>query len=196
MYLMIDNKDSFVYNLAAYFRELGHEIIVEQADRISPVELRINGIEGIIISPGPGKPGQAEVSLQILKKCKNLVPVLGVCLGHQVIAHAFGGVVCKGVRPMHGKVTQIKHTGKRLFQSLPETFSVTRYHSLVVEESTVRENFYIDAYSQDGAVMAISHKLFPLYGIQFHPEAVLTECGFEILQNFHILCKNWEERNA
>jgi len=191
MYLMINNKDSFVYNLVAYFKELGHHIDVYSTDAILHKDLNMNGIKGIIISPGPGKPEQATNVLKILQKYKNSIPIMGVCLGHQIIALAFGGVVCKGIRPMHGKVTELSHNGERLFKNLPGLFSVTRYHSLVVKESTVQKHFFIDSYSEDGVVMAISHKTFPLYGVQFHPEAILTEHGFDILRNFNNICEEW-----
>jgi len=196
MYYMIDNKDSFVYNLVAYFRELGCDIVIESADRINPNKLDMRSIRGIIISPGPGKPEEAEVPLQIVQEFGAQIPILGVCLGHQILAHAFGGTVCKGERPMHGKVTPITHTGKRLFKNLPPKFSVTRYHSLVALENTVANSFHIDAHAADGAVMAISHKEHPLYGIQFHPEAVLTEYGHDMLQNFLNLCKDWWNQHA
>lgn len=196
MYYMIDNKDSFVYNLAAYFKELGCDIVIERADRIAPETLDMHGVRGIIISPGPGKPGDAAVPLQIVREFGAQIPILGVCLGHQILAHAFGGIVCKGERPMHGKVTPITHTGERLFRDLPPSFSVTRYHSLIALEDSVTDHFHIDARVEDGAVMAISHKAHPLYGIQFHPEAILTEHGHKLLQNFLDLCKDWWNQHA
>lgn len=187
-YYMVDNNDSFVFNLAAYFKELGHDVVVERVDRIDIKAFDVNKFDGIIISPGPGSPEKALLPLQIIMKYKNRIPILGVCLGHQVIAHAFGGIVRKGQKPMHGKVTKLHNTGYRLFKGLPETFSVTRYHSLVVDEQTIGDNFFIDSFSEDGAVMAISHKSAPIYGVQFHPEAVLTEYGYDLLKNFHNLC--------
>jgi len=196
MYYMIDNKDSFVYNLVAYLKELGCDITVMQADQISPEQLDLPGVRGIILSPGPGTPAQAEVPLAVVERFSGKVPILGVCLGHQVIAHAFGGTVEKGVRPMHGKVSKIAHSGERLFRDLPTSFSVTRYHSLVALEDTVSDQFYIDSRSEDGAVMAISHKERPLYGIQFHPEAILTEHGHALLQNFITLCNDWWNQYA
>jgi len=196
MYYMIDNKDSFVYNLVAYFRELGCDIVTERADHIQLETLDMSSVRGIIISPGPGKPEEADIPLQILRDFGGQIPILGVCLGHQILAHAFGGTVCKGTRPMHGKVTPITHTGLRLFRNLPPGFSVTRYHSLVALEDTVTDAFHIDAQAEDGAVMAISHKEHPLYGIQFHPEAILTEHGHDMLQNFLDLCKDWWDQHA
>jgi len=196
MYYMIDNKDSFVYNLVAYFRELGCDIVVERADRINLETLDMSAIRGIIISPGPGKPEEADIPLQIVRDFGAQIPILGVCLGHQILAHVFGGTVCKGTRPMHGKVTPITHTGQRLFRNLSPGFSVTRYHSLVAVEDTVTDTFHIDAQAEDGVVMAISHKELPLYGIQFHPEAILTEHGHNMLQNFLDLCKDWWDQHA
>jgi len=196
MYLMIDNKDSFVYNLAAYFRELGCQITVRRADQISFDEIGLDGLRGIIISPGPGKPEEAVLPLEIVRELSHRIPILGVCLGHQVMAHAFGGTVQKGERPMHGKLSKVRHTGVRLFQNLPPLFSVTRYHSLVVKGDTLGGAFTVDAYAEDGAVMGISHRTRPLYGIQFHPEAVLTEHGHALLRNFLILCDDWWDGNA
>ena len=196
MYYMIDNKDSFVYNLVAYFKELGCDIVVERADRITLDTLDLQGVQGIIISPGPGKPEDALVPLQIIRDYAGQIPILGVCLGHQLLAHAYGGTVQKGERPMHGKVTPITHTGKGLFQSLPPVFSVTRYHSLVAAQDSIEHAFHIDATAPDGTVMAISHKEYPLYGVQFHPEAILTEYGHALLQNFLTLCNDWWNQHA
>jgi len=196
MYYMIDNKDSFVYNLVAYLRELGCDIVIDRADRISPDTLDLQGVRGIIISPGPGKPEEAEASLQIVRTYGDKIPILGVCLGHQILAHVFGGTVQKGNRPMHGKVTPITHTGRGLFRDLPPSFSVTRYHSLVAEERSITDAFHIDATADDGAVMAISHKERPLYGVQFHPEAILTEHGHALLQNFLDICNDWWNQHA
>ena len=196
MYYMIDNQDSFVYNLAAYFKELGCDIVIERADRIRPETLDLQGFRGIIISPGPGKPEEAAIPLQIVADYAGEIPILGVCLGHQILAHAYGGKVGKGMRPMHGKVSPITHTGKRLFQNLPPHFSVTRYHSLVADPTDLERSFHIDASAEDGVVMAISHKDHPLYGVQFHPEAVLTEHGHALLQNFLHICNDWWRQHA
>ena len=185
-----------MYNLAAYFKELGCKIILERIDKINIDKLDMSMVSGIIISPGPGKPEDAYVSINILKEYESKIPILGVCLGHQIMAYVHGGTVKKGIRPMHGKVTKISHSGKSLFLGLPSNFSVTRYHSLVTEEYSVSQKFNIDAKSQDGAIMAISHKELPLYGIQFHPEAVLTEHGHDILKNFLKICDDWWKKNA
>ena len=184
MYLMIDNYDSFVYNLKAYFEELGREIIVKRSDQITVDEIEKIQPQGIILSPGPKRPWDAEVCVQTVKRLQGKIPILGVCLGHQVLGHCCGATVEKGERPMHGKVTEICNRGTGVFQGLPEHFKVTRYHSLIVREDSIPAEYHVDAVSEDGAVMGLSHKNFPLYGVQFHPEAVLTEYGHELLENF------------
>lgn len=195
-YYMIDNNDSFVYNLAAYFEALGHEIIVENIENIDVNNLNIDNFNGIIISPGPGTPEQAIVSTAVLKSYIGKIPILGVCLGHQVIGYYFGATVKKGKRPMHGKVSILYNDGKGLFNRLPATFNVTRYHSLVIDKSTLPEEFIVDAVTEDQEIMAISHVKYPLYGVQFHPEALLSEYGYALLSNFNEICEMWERRNA
>lgn len=195
MYLMIDNYDSFVYNLAAYFEELGQEILVRRNDELSMEAIEALHPKGIIISPGPKAPESAGESVEIVQRFSNKIPILGVCLGHQVIGYACGGTVEKGKRPMHGKVTPIHHQGKRMFQDLPDGFGVTRYHSLVVCDTDLPENLEIDARADDGAIMAVSRTDAPVYGIQFHPEAVLTQYGHEILDNFNKICEEWWKKH-
>lgn len=184
MYLMIDNYDSFVYNLKAYFEELGREIIVKRSDQITVDEIEKIQPQGIILSPGPKRPWDAEVCVQTVERLQGKIPILGVCLGHQVLGHCCGATVEKGERPMHGKVTEITNMGTGVFEGLPKKFKVTRYHSLIVKENSIPADYHIDAVSEDGAVMGLSHKNLPLYGVQFHPEAVLTEYGHELLENF------------
>ena len=184
MYLMIDNYDSFVYNLKAYIQELGREILVKRCDEITLEEIEHMQPEGIILSPGPKRPWDAELCMEVTERFQGKIPILGVCLGHQVLGHCCGAVVQKGERPMHGKVTELKNNGTGVFAGLPEKYKVTRYHSLVVKKESVPEEYQIDAVSEDGAVMGISHKIWPVYGVQFHPEAVLTEYGHELLENF------------
>ena len=192
MLVMIDNYDSFVYNLAAYFEELNQDIKVIRNDKLTIEELEsIENLDGIIISPGPGRPQDGGLSLDIVRHFAGKLPILGVCLGHQIIGHAFGAVVKRGTVPMHGKVTPIHTTQNRMFSNLPETYEVTRYHSLVVDESSLPDELQIDAKTEDGAIMALSHKTYPVYGIQFHPEAVLTKYGHELLNNFITICKKW-----
>lgn len=184
MYLMIDNYDSFVYNLKAYIQELGREILVKRCDEITLEEIEHMQPDGIILSPGPKRPRDAELCMEVTERFQGQIPILGVCLGHQVLGHCCGAVVQKGERPMHGKVTELKNNGTGVFAGLPEKYKVTRYHSLVVKKESVPEEYQIDAVSEDGAVMGISHKIWPVYGVQFHPEAVLTEYGHELLENF------------
>lgn len=184
MYLMIDNYDSFVYNLKAYIEESGREILVKNCDEITIEEIEKMNLEGIILSPGPKRPWDAKLCVKVVERFQKKLPILGVCLGHQVIGHCTGATVCKGQRPMHGKVSRIQNFGTGIFKDLPKAYHVTRYHSLVVQKDTISDEFQIDAVSEDGAVMGISHKKYPVFGIQFHPEAVLTEYGHEILENF------------
>ncbi len=191
MYFMLDNYDSFVYNLSAYFRELGQDILVRRDDEITLSEIEALRPEGIILSPGPGKPSEAAASLRILDKFKGKIPILGVCLGHQAIGHYFGASVKKGSLPMHGKVTEITHCKTGMFAGLPQAFRVTRYHSLVVEREGLPSFLSVDASAGEGVIMGISHKSLPVYGVQFHPEAVLTEYGKELLDNFIKICVKW-----
>lgn len=193
MYVMIDNFDSFVYNLKAYFEELGREILVKRCDEIILEELEELNPEGIILSPGPKRPWDAELCVEAVKRFQGRIPILGVCLGHQVLGHCAGAVVEKGTRPMHGKVTEIRNHGTGVFAGLPEEFKVTRYHSLIVRGESLPKEYQVDAVSEDGAVMGISHKTLPLYGVQFHPEAVLTEYGHELLENFCKIAEKFRE---
>ena len=184
MYLMIDNYDSFVYNLKAYFQELGRDILVRRSDEITLADIQAMQPQGIILSPGPKRPWDAQLCVDTVKHFGGKIPLLGVCLGHQVLGHCAGAVVEKGARPMHGKVTRVHHNGTGLFAGLPREFDVTRYHSLVVRQETLPEDYQVDCVAEDGAVMGLSHRTLPLFGVQFHPEAVLTEYGHELLENF------------
>ena len=184
MYLMIDNYDSFVYNLKAYLQELGRDILVRRSDELTLDDIQAMQPQGIILSPGPKRPWDAQLCVDTVRRFGGKVPLLGVCLGHQVLGHCAGAVVEKGVRPMHGKVTRVRHNGTGLFAGLPREFNVTRYHSLVVRQDTLPEDYQVDCVAEDGAVMGLSHRTLPLVGVQFHPEAVLTEYGHELLENF------------
>ena len=196
MYLMIDNFDSFVYNLRACFEEIGREILVKRCDEITLDEISALRPEGIILSPGPKRPQDASLCVDAVKRFQGEIPILGVCLGHQVIGYCTGASVCKGRTPMHGKITLIRHNGTGCFAGLPETFSVTRYHSLTVQPDSLPDTYRIDAVSEDGAVMAISHRFLPVYGVQFHPEAVLTEYGHELLENFCRIAERFSQKTA
>ncbi len=197
MYLMVDNYDSFVYNLVSYFSEENIEMEILRNDLIKLEYIddliKNKKLDGIIISPGPKSPKDCGVCKEIVNKYYKKIPIFGVCLGHQIIAYVFGGedTVTKGKKPMHGKVNKIITNQKNIFKNLPKEFSVTRYHSLIVHEEKLLENFIVDAKTQDNVVMAISHKKYPLYGVQFHPEAVLTEYGHDMIRNFIALSESW-----
>ena len=197
MILMIDNYDSFVYNLATYFKELHCDIEIYRNDKITINEIEFlieeKKLEGIILSPGPKSPLESEVCLDIVNTFSQRIPILGVCLGHQIIGYCSGCDIIKAPIPVHGKISSIKHTGKRLFHNLPNPMNVTRYHSLIVDEKSLSDDFYIDGKTDDGIIMAISHKEYPLYGVQFHPEAVLTQEGHALLNNFIIIAKEWHK---
>ena len=191
--LLLDNYDSFTYNLLHAVKELGAtDIEVVRNDQIGLDN--VERFDKIILSPGPGIPEEAGLLLPIIKKYAATKSILGVCLGHQVLGHCCGAVVEKGSRPMHGKVTEIHTCGTGLFARLPESFHVTRYHSLVINGSSLPDDYQVDAISEDGAVMGISHRRLPLYGVQFHPEAVLTEYGHDILYNFCIAAEKFNCR--
>lgn len=195
MYLMIDNYDSFVYNLILYFKELGCQIEIKRNDEITIDEIRCKNYAGIIISPGPKSPKDAGISLDIIREFYREIPILGICLGHQAIAHAFGGLVVKGKVPMHGKVSTFTHENTPLFSNLPSSFLVTRYHSLVVEEETLPKELMVTGRTGDHVVMSLAHRRYPVYGLQYHPEALLTQYGHEVLQNFITICENWREQS-
>lgn len=184
MILMIDNYDSFVYNLIRYFRELGAAITVVRNDEITLSQIETMAPSHLVISPGPCSPSQAGISLETIQQFAGKIPILGVCLGHQAIGQAFGGNVVRALAPVHGKVQAITHQGAGLFQGAPQPLSVTRYHSLVVDRLTLPDCLEITAASTDGEIMALRHRQLPVVGVQFHPEAVLTDFGHGLLKNF------------
>lgn len=184
MLLLIDNFDSFTYNLAQYFGELGSELVVRRNDAISLEEIEALAPERICISPGPCTPHEAGISKEIILKFGQRIPILGVCLGHQCIAEAYGGEIVRAPRLMHGKASTITHNGNSLFSGLPTSFQAGRYHSLVVKRTSLPGCFDITAESDDGEIMALCHRQFPVYGVQFHPESVLTRDGKKILAQF------------
>ena len=184
MILMIDNYDSFTYNLVQYMGELGAEIHVERNDCISIPEIESMGPKKIVISPGPCTPAKAGISVEAVKHFAGKVPLLGVCLGHQSVGAAFGGEVIKAGQLMHGKTSEVRHDGKTLFKNLPNPIIATRYHSLVLNRKTLPECFEITAESDDNEIMGIRHKQLPVEGIQFHPESILTPNGKDLLKNF------------
>ncbi|MFQ5449046.1 MAG: anthranilate synthase component II [Nitrospinaceae bacterium] len=184
MILMIDNYDSFTYNLVQYLGELGAEVKVYRNDQVTVDEIEHQRPEKIVISPGPCTPGKAGISVDVVRRFAGKLPILGVCLGHQSLGVAFGGEVVKAGRLMHGKTSMIHHDGKNLFQNLPSPFEATRYHSLVLKRETLPNCFEITAESDDREIMGIRHKEFLLEGVQFHPESILTVCGKDLLKNF------------
>jgi anthranilate synthase/aminodeoxychorismate synthase-like glutamine amidotransferase len=185
MVLVIDNYDSFTYNLVQYLGELGAAVTVRRNDEATIDELRALGHERVVISPGPGRPEQAGVSLDVIQEFGPRMPLLGVCLGHQAIGLAFGGQVLRAPRPVHGKTSTIEHNGNGVFAGLAGSFQAGRYHSLVVEEKTLPAVLEVTARTkEDGLVMGLRHRSLPIHGVQFHPESVLTNEGRRILRNF------------
>jgi anthranilate synthase/aminodeoxychorismate synthase-like glutamine amidotransferase len=184
MILVLDNYDSFTYNLVQYLGELGAEMTVARNDKITIAEVEKLKPEAIVISPGPCTPNDAGITLDLIKHFHKSVPILGVCLGHQSIGQAFGGIVAKAPAVVHGKTTMIEHSGKGIFRNVPNKFTAARYHSLVVSKEHFPENLDITAWTDDGVIMGIQHKEFPTFGVQFHPESIATEYGKVILENF------------
>ncbi|HWA26374.1 MAG TPA: aminodeoxychorismate/anthranilate synthase component II [Lacunisphaera sp.] len=184
MLLVIDNYDSFTFNLVQYFGQLGVTMRVFRNDELTPAEAERLNPSRVLISPGPCTPSDAGVSLDIIKTFAGKKPVLGVCLGHQSIGQLFGGKVIRAPRQMHGKLSPIRHTGKGIFRDLPSPFTATRYHSLLVERSSLPDCLEITAETAEGEIMGLQHKQFSVHGVQFHPESVATDGGMKILQNF------------
>jgi anthranilate synthase/aminodeoxychorismate synthase-like glutamine amidotransferase len=184
MILLIDNYDSFVYNLARYVRELGETPVVRRHDAVTPEEILGLAPSHIIISPGPCSPAEAGISTDVVRRLGPTIPILGVCLGHQCIGAAYGGEIVRSGRPMHGKTSRIHHQGKGLFAGIPSPFQATRYHSLVIAPASVPPELEITATAEDGEIMAVQHARFPVFGVQFHPESVLTEHGYRLLDHF------------
>jgi anthranilate synthase component 2 len=189
MLLMIDNYDSFTYNLVQYFGELGQEVKVVRNDALSVGEIAALNPSRIVISPGPCTPNEAGVSLQVLQELSGRVPILGVCLGHQSLGQAFGGKVVRAKTIMHGKTSMIRHAGRGVFAGIPDPFEATRYHSLVVEKESLPDCLEVTAWTEnaDGGfdeIMGLRHKTLPVQGVQFHPESILTQHGHDLLRNF------------
>ena len=184
MILVIDNYDSFTYNLVQYFGELGAEPLVRRNDQITLEEIRELAPERICISPGPCSPAEAGISNDVIRTFAGKYPILGVCLGHQCMGHVYGGEVVRADRLMHGKTSQILHNGKDLFAGLPSPFEATRYHSLLVKRETFPDCLEITAETAEGEIMGLRHRELPLWGVQFHPESILTQHGKELLANF------------
>jgi para-aminobenzoate synthetase component II len=184
MILLLDNYDSFTYNLAQYLGELGCTLEVYRNDKISVEQIVRQKPERIVISPGPCTPQEAGISIELIQKLAGRFPILGVCLGHQAIGAAFGGKIVRAPKLFHGKTSQIEHNGKGIFRSVPNPLTATRYHSLIVERKSLPQSLAITAETSNGVIMGLRHKRHPIEGVQFHPESVLTESGKKILQNF------------
>jgi anthranilate synthase component II len=182
--LVIDNYDSFVFNLARYFRRLGQETVVIRNDELDVAAIRSLKPQGIILSPGPCTPNEAGCSLAVVRELHGEIPLLGVCLGHQTMAAALGGEVVRAAEPMHGRTSQISHTGEGIFAGVPSPLTVCRYHSLVVREETLPACLQVTARTADGTIMALAHREHPMIGLQFHPESILTEGGYQLLANW------------
>ena len=182
--LMIDNYDSFTYNLVQYFGELGAQVLVHRNDRITLDEIEALAPDQICVSPGPCSPTEAGISVPLILRFAGKIPILGVCLGHQAIGAAFGGRVVRAKVIMHGKTSEITHAGSDVFTNLPSPFTVIRYHSLAIERETLPDCLEITAQTADGEIMGVRHKTLPVYGVQFHPESILSEHGHALLQNF------------
>ena len=184
MLLMIDNYDSFTYNLVQYLGELGEDVQVYRNDQVTVADIEKLNPDHIVISPGPCTPNEAGVSVETIKKLGGKIPILGVCLGHQSIGQAYGGKIVRAKQLMHGKTSMIHHLGKNAFVGLPNPFEATRYHSLVIERASAPDVLEITAWTEDGEIMGVRHKTLPVEGVQFHPESILTQHGHDLLRNF------------
>jgi anthranilate synthase/aminodeoxychorismate synthase-like glutamine amidotransferase len=184
MILVLDNYDSFVYNLVQYLGELGAEPVVERNDRITIAQIRSMNPSAIVISPGPGRPADAGISIPLIRELGESIPILGVCLGHQAIGEAFGGTVSRAGIPVHGKTSEVHHDGRTIFAGLDSPFTATRYHSLLVERENLPSCLEISASTADGLIMGLRHRTWPIEGVQFHPESILTGVGKQLLSNF------------
>jgi anthranilate synthase component 2 len=184
MMLMIDNYDSFTYNLVQYLSELGQKLVVYRNDKINIEQIKKLKPSHIVISPGPGRPEEAGISEDVIKEFGRKIPLLGVCLGHQAIGEVFGGKVIRADKLMHGKTSQIYHNNSPIFKGLSNPFEATRYHSLIVEKKSLPDSLQITAWTKDKEIMGLAHKKFPIWGVQFHPESILTREGKKLLENF------------
>ena len=184
MFLLIDNYDSFTYNLYHFLGELGATLVVKRNDALTVAEAMALAPQGFILSPGPCTPNEAGICLDLIKAAAGKIPVLGVCLGHQAIGQAFGGKVIRAPAPMHGKLSQVSHRGKGVFAEIPQGFTATRYHSLIVERASLPACLEITAETEDGLIMGLAHRSLPVHGVQFHPESIASEHGHRLLGNF------------
>jgi anthranilate synthase/aminodeoxychorismate synthase-like glutamine amidotransferase len=186
--LLIDNYDSFTYNLVHYLGELGAEVVVRRNDDLTAEEAMALEPDGIVLSPGPCDPDRAGICLELIEAAAGRVPVMGVCLGHQAIGQAYGGTIVRAPAPMHGKVSRIRHDATGVLEGVPDQFTATRYHSLTIDPASMPADLVATAHSEDGVIMALRHKTLPLHGVQFHPESIASEHGHKMLGNFLALC--------
>ena len=196
MIVLIDNYDSFTFNLVHYLGGLGVDVVVHRNDKITADEVIASAPQAIVLSPGPCTPSEAGICLELIGKASSDIPMLGVCLGHQAIGQAFGGHVVRAPQPVHGKVADIHHQGRSVFRGINGPFKATRYHSLVVERSTMPADLQVTAETGDGLVMGLSHRSLPLHGVQFHPESIASEHGHLMLKNFVELAAAWNDNAA
>jgi anthranilate synthase component 2 len=189
--LLIDNYDSFTYNLFHYLGELGAEVVVKRNDELTAAQALALKPEAVVLSPGPCDPDRAGICLDLIRTGGAQVPILGVCLGHQAIGQAYGGKVVRAPEPMHGKLSRIHHTGKSVFRGLNNDFEATRYHSLTIEPQSLPRDLEVTATSSDGVIMGVMHKKLPVHGVQFHPESIASENGHALLQNFLAIAKDF-----
>ena len=196
MIVLIDNYDSFTFNLVHYFGELGVEVRVHRNDKIASAAVLAAEPDAIVLSPGPCTPKEAGICLDLIKAAGGNIPILGVCLGHQAIGEAFGGKVVRAPRPVHGKLSEIRHDGSGIFRGINATFKATRYHSLVVERESLPSELAATADTDDGIIMGLAHKRFPVHGVQFHPESIASEHGHLLLRNFLEIAAQWNAANG
>ena len=196
MILLIDNYDSFTYNLYQYLCELGADVRVERNDKITLEEIEDMAPDGIVVSPGPCTPREAGISGEVVKRFGEKLPVLGVCLGHQTIGYAYGGVVERAPEIMHGKTSMVHHDGKGVYEGLPNPFEAIRYHSLMVKPDTLPDFLEVTSRTEDGIVMGVRHKSLPVEGVQFHPESIMTKVGHDLLRNYLNSVERWSKEKG
>lgn len=196
MILLIDNYDSFTFNLVHYLGELGEQCNVQRNDAISVEDALALQPDAIVLSPGPCSPNEAGICCELIKQAANIVPIFGVCLGHQAIGQVFGASVVRAPVPMHGKISPVFHNGTDVFTGLPNPFNATRYHSLTLEPASIPDSLEVTAWTEEGIIMGVRHKQYPISGVQFHPESIASDCGHDLLRNFLKLARTWATNKA
>jgi anthranilate synthase component 2 len=193
---LIDNYDSFTWNLVHYLGQAGAQVTVHRNDKISADEVKAGDPDAIVLSPGPCTPKEAGICMELIEKASQTIPIMGVCLGHQAMGEVFGGDVIRAPQPVHGKLSDIHHTGKSVFFGLNGPFKATRYHSLIVKRETLPDDLAVTAETKDGLIMGLMHKSLPVHGVQFHPESIASEHGHRLLGNFLILAREWNAKTG